>query len=57
MERRERLREYRWSSYRGYAGLEKMKSFLDSEPIQEVFKTYTGRRWKAWEYRRWWKKG
>ena len=57
MERRERLREYRWSSYRGYAGLEKMKSFLDSEAIQEVFKTYTGRRWKAWEYRRWWKKG
>jgi putative transposase len=34
MERRKRLREYRWSSYRGYAGLEKMKSFLDSEPIQ-----------------------
>ena len=33
-ERRERLREYRWSSYRGYAGLEKRKSFLDSEPIQ-----------------------
>jgi hypothetical protein len=33
MERRKRLREYRWSSYRGYAGLEKMKSFLDSEPI------------------------
>jgi putative transposase len=29
MERRKRLREYRWSSYRGYAGLEKMKSFLD----------------------------
>ena len=52
-ERRERLREYRWSSYRGYAGLEKRKSFLDSEPIQEVFQTYTGRRWKAWEYRRW----
>ena len=30
MERRERLREYRWSGYRGYAGLEKRKrkSFL-----------------------------
>jgi hypothetical protein len=25
----------------------------DSEPIQRVFQTYTGRRWKAWEYRRW----
>jgi hypothetical protein len=57
MERRERLREYRWSSYRGYAGLEKRKSFLDSEPIQEVFQTYTGRRWKAWEYRRWMEEG
>jgi hypothetical protein len=51
-ERRERLREYRWSSYRGYAGLEKRKAFLDSERIQGVFQTYTGRRWKAWEYRR-----
>ena len=29
MERRERLREYRWSSYRDYAGLEKRKSFLE----------------------------
>jgi hypothetical protein len=57
MERLERLREYRRSSYRGYAGLEKMKSFLDSEPIQEVFKTYTGRRWKAWECRRWVEEG
>ena len=28
-ERRERLRAYRWSSYQGYAGLEKMESFLD----------------------------
>jgi hypothetical protein len=37
MERRERLREYRWSSYRGCAGLEKRKSFLDSEPIQGIF--------------------
>jgi hypothetical protein len=33
IERRERLRGYRWSSYRGYAGLEKIKSFFDSEPI------------------------
>jgi hypothetical protein len=46
MERREGLREYRWSSYRGYAGLEKMKSFLDSETIQGVFQSYTGRSWK-----------
>jgi hypothetical protein len=57
MERRERLREYRWSSYRGYAGLEKRKSFLDSEPIQGVFQTYTGRCWKALEYRRWVEEG
>jgi hypothetical protein len=46
-----------WSSYRGYAGLEKKKSFLDSEPIQGVFLTYIGRRWKAWEYRRWVQEG
>ena len=57
MERRERLREYRWSSYRGYAGLEKMKSFLDSEPIRGVFESYSGRCWKAWEYRRWVEEG
>jgi hypothetical protein len=43
MERRVGLREYRWSSYRGYAGLEKRKSFLDSEPIQGVLQIYTGR--------------
>ena len=57
MEGRKRLREYRWSSYRGYAGLEKMKSFLDSEPIQGVFESYSGRCWKAWEYRRWVEEG
>jgi hypothetical protein len=51
------LREYRWSSYRGYAGSEKMKSFLDSEPIQGVFESYSGRCWKAWEYRRWVEEG
>jgi REP element-mobilizing transposase RayT len=52
-ERRERLRGYPWSSYRGYAGLEKMKSFVDSDAIQRVFESFTGRRWKAWKYRRW----
>ena len=57
IERRERLREYRWSSYRGYAGLEKMKWFLDSEPIQGVLESYRGRRWKALEYRRWVEEG
>jgi putative transposase len=39
IERRERLREYRWSSYRAYAGLEKTKWLLDSEPIQAVFES------------------
>ncbi len=57
MERRMRLREYRWSSYRDYAGLKKRKSFLDGEPIQRVFEIYTGRRWKAWKYRRWVEEG
>ncbi|MBV8177092.1 MAG: transposase [Verrucomicrobia bacterium] len=53
VERRERLRDYRWSSYRSYAGLEKMKSFLDSEAVEEVFESFSGGRWKAWKYRRW----
>jgi hypothetical protein len=35
----------------------KMKSFLDSEPIQGVFESYSGRCWKAWEYRRWVEEG
>ena len=41
----------------GYAGLEKMSFYLNSEPIQGVFQTYTGRCWKAWEYRRWVEEG
>ena len=52
-ERRKRLRAYRWSSYQGYAGLEKMESFLDSEAIQEAFESFSGRPWKGWKYRRW----
>jgi hypothetical protein len=57
IERRERLREYRWSRYGGFAGLEKMKWFLDSEPLQGVFESYTGRRRKAMQYRRWVEEG
>lgn len=53
VERRERLRGYRWSSYRDYAGLEKMKSFLDTQAIQGVFESFTGQGWKGWQYRRW----
>jgi putative transposase len=53
IERRQRLRNYRWSSYRSYAGLEKIKSFLDSEAIKEVFEAFSGKRWQAWKYRRW----
>ena len=34
-----------------------MKSFLDSEPIQGVFESYSGRCWKAWDYRRWVEEG
>jgi hypothetical protein len=29
-----------------------MNSFLDGEPIQGVYQSYSGRNWKAWEYRR-----
>ena len=53
IERRQRLRNYRWSSYRSYAGLEKMKSFLDTEAIKEVFESFSGVHWQAWKYRRW----
>jgi putative transposase len=53
IERRDRLREYRWSSYRGYAGLEKRKPFVDGEAIERVFETYSGQSWKSWRYRRW----
>jgi hypothetical protein len=34
-----------------------MSFYLNSEPIQGVFQTYTGRCWKAWEYRRWVEEG
>jgi hypothetical protein len=34
-----------------------MKSFLDSEPIQGLFQSYTGRCWKAPAYRRWVEEG
>ena len=53
IERRERLREYRWSSYRCYAGIEKMKSFLDTESIERVFESFSGGQWKTSKYRRW----
>lgn len=33
VERRDRLRRYRWSSYRGYAGLEKAMSFVEEETV------------------------
>jgi hypothetical protein len=35
------------------SGFGPRKRRMDSEPIQGVFQTYTGRRWKAWEYRGW----
>ena len=53
VERRERLRDYRWSTYRAYAGLEKLKSFLDNEAIERVFESFSGQDWKASKYRRW----
>ena len=33
VERRERLRAYRWSSYRGYAGLEKALAFVQEDMV------------------------
>jgi putative transposase len=47
IERRDRLREYRWSSYRGYAGLEKRKPFVESEAIERVFQSFSGQCWKS----------
>ncbi len=53
MERRERLRDYRYSSYRAYAGLEEMQPFVDNEAIERVFESFTGQGWKGFKYRRW----
>jgi putative transposase len=53
IERRDRLRQYRWSGYRGYAGLEKRQPFVDGEAIERVSETYSGQSWKSWRYRRW----
>ena len=41
----------------GYAELQKMKSFLDSEPIQGVFESYSGRCWKVGSIVAGWKRG
>ncbi|SRR6266567_204578 len=38
-ERRERLRKYRWSSYRGYAGLEKQPGWVSEELVLGEFGT------------------
>jgi putative transposase len=56
-ERRERLRSYQWSSYRGYAGLGKSKRFVRNEAIERAFKTYAGQEWKPILYRRWVEEG
>ena len=37
-ERRERLREYRWSTYRSYAGLESEWGFIDYGPVKALVK-------------------
>ena len=37
-ERRERLREYRWSTYRSYAGLESGWGFVDYGPVKALVK-------------------
>ena len=56
-ERRERLRSYQWSSYRGYAGLGNHKRFVKSGAIERVFKTYAGQELKPIQYRRWVEEG
>lgn len=42
------LREYPWSSYRGYAGLAKPHEFVDSEPIWAMMHAQPARRAKAY---------
>jgi putative transposase len=56
-ERRGRLRIYPWSSYRGYAGLGKAKRFVNTQAIEDVFKSYTGQEWSPNQYRRWVEEG
>ncbi len=50
-ERRDRLREYRWSSYRGYAGLSKPAPFVTEELVLGELEAATGRGGKV-PYRR-----
>ncbi len=56
-ERRERLRNFLWSSYRGYAGLGRSTRFIRSAAIEEVFRTFTGHDWSPTQYRRWVEEG
>jgi REP-associated tyrosine transposase len=51
-ERRERLREYEWSSYRGYAGLEEPAEFVSEELVLGEFDPGGRRRKKKLRYRR-----
>jgi hypothetical protein len=50
-ERRKRLRSYRWSSYRGYAGLAKQDDFVSEELVLGEFGGRTAQRDKL-RYRR-----
>jgi len=56
-QRRERLRSYTWSSYRGYAGLGKYNRFVKSKAIEVVFESFTGQEWNPIQYRRWVEEG
>lgn len=53
-ERREHLRGYRWSSYRGYAGLEAEESFISYGPLRAMV---PGRGRAAVRYRRYVEEG
>jgi putative transposase len=56
-ERRELLRSFTWSSYRGYAGFVKAKRFVRSKAIEGAFKSFTGQDWNPVHYRRWVEEG
>jgi len=50
-ERRNLLRKYRWSSYRGYAGLGKPQGWIDYDPLLELVGQGRGKK-KALAYQR-----
>ena len=44
------LRNYRWSSYPGYAGIGKLEKWVDYGPLSELAGNYAGKRWVSYRF-------